>query len=191
MWECGWTPTKDKGTVTFEDKCTHPSCKNPNKGLSFNPKGAHDGEWTCKACGADYCAKCGKEKITGSKIRLNKSTSCKAAKGVPQTVANKANEIGDLRKCWKWVKNENNIDYEFYFCDKKIKGPEKTLSSRGGNCYDKNTLFKYMARQLGYKAHVECGHKCSSTDHCICYVWINGQIWLVDTVCKSGRYQRA
>jgi len=186
---CKNKPSKSKGTVSFEDRCTHPSCKNPNKGLSFNPKRTKEGEWTCKACGADYCAKCGKEKLKTSKIYLKKSTSCKAVKGVPLVVANKANELGSLRKCWEWVKNENNIDYELYLCDKKIKGPEKTLSSRGGNCYDKNNLFKYMARQLGYKAQLQCGHKCDKYPHCICYVWINGEKWLVDTTCK-GKYQK-
>lgn len=112
---------------------------------------------------------------------LNKSTSCKAAKGVPQAVANKANDLGSPRACWNHVKN---FHYEYYRCDNKKKGLEKTLSDKAGNCYDLNNLFKYMCRQLGYTAHVQCGHKCGTVDHCVAYVTINGQKWLVDCTCK-------
>lgn len=68
--KCGWTPKKK---VSFVNEC--PFCK--KKGvlgrLKWSPKGASQQEWTCSKCGADFCAKCGKEKINGSTVYLTKA----------------------------------------------------------------------------------------------------------------------
>jgi hypothetical protein len=50
-------------TATFKNYCSH--CHS-YRTLTFNPKGTVEGEWTCSACDADYCAADGKEKISGS-----------------------------------------------------------------------------------------------------------------------------
>ena len=50
-------------TDTFKNYCPH--CHRYGT-LTFNPKGTVEGEWTCSACDADYCAADGKEKISGS-----------------------------------------------------------------------------------------------------------------------------
>jgi hypothetical protein len=56
-------------TTSFVNYC--PRC-NSYETLKFNPKGTPEGEWTCTKCGSDYCAACGKEKISGSKYYLIK-----------------------------------------------------------------------------------------------------------------------
>ena len=108
----------------------------------------------------------------------------KAVKGLPQEIADKANSLGSLEKVHDFVKA---FRYEFYYCNNKKKGLSKTYSDRAGNCYDKNNLFKYMARQLGYTAHVKCGQNCKGYAHCVCFVNVNGQTWRYDTTCGGHK----
>lgn len=42
--------------------------------LIWNPKGSAEGEWTCSKCGADYCAKCGSEKLKNKRGTLTKTS---------------------------------------------------------------------------------------------------------------------
>ena len=55
---------------TFIDYCPH--CKH-YRVLLKNPKGVPEREYTCKRCGADYCAVTGKEKYSWSKYYLRKA----------------------------------------------------------------------------------------------------------------------
>ena len=55
---------------TFIDYCPH--CKHYLV-LLKNPKGVPEREYTCKRCGADYCAVTGKEKYSWSKYYLRKA----------------------------------------------------------------------------------------------------------------------
>ena len=54
---------------TFIDYCPH--CKRYNV-LLKNPKGVPEKEYTCRRCGADYCAVTGKEKFSWSHYYLRK-----------------------------------------------------------------------------------------------------------------------
>ena len=54
---------------TFIDYCPH--CHNYNV-LLKNPKGVPEREYTCRRCGADYCAVTGKEKYSWSHYYLRK-----------------------------------------------------------------------------------------------------------------------
>jgi hypothetical protein len=80
-------------TVTAADTISHGGMNSCNKGwyytsgtflnycpecgatgtLKWNPKDTVEGEWTCSACGADYCV-CGKEKTNGKAKNLIKAT---------------------------------------------------------------------------------------------------------------------
>jgi hypothetical protein len=66
---CGALGNYNFHTATFQNYC--PKCHKYGV-LKWNPKGTPEGEWTC-ACGADYCAACGKIKIKGSNIHLIKA----------------------------------------------------------------------------------------------------------------------
>ena len=55
---------------TFIDFCPH--CKHYNV-LLKNPKGVPEREYTCRRCGADYCAVTGKEKYSWSHYYLKKA----------------------------------------------------------------------------------------------------------------------
>ena len=55
---------------TFIDYCPH--CKH-YRVLLKNPKGVPEREYTCRRCGADYCAVTGKEKYSWSKYYLRKA----------------------------------------------------------------------------------------------------------------------
>ena len=55
---------------TFIDYCPH--CHRYNV-LLKNPKGVPEREYTCRRCGADYCAVTGKEKYSFSKYYLTKA----------------------------------------------------------------------------------------------------------------------
>ena len=54
---------------TFIDYCPH--CHHYNT-LLKNPKGVPEREYTCRRCGADYCAVTGKEKYSWSHYYLRK-----------------------------------------------------------------------------------------------------------------------
>ncbi|AEG17647.1 peptidoglycan-binding domain-containing protein [Methanobacterium paludis] len=54
-------------TVTFLNYC--PECHKYGT-LVWNPKGTAEGEWTCSACDADYCAADGNEKLAGHPTKL-------------------------------------------------------------------------------------------------------------------------
>ena len=54
---------------TFIDYCPH--CHHYNV-LLKNPKGVPEREYTCRRCGADYCAVTGKEKFSWSHYYLRK-----------------------------------------------------------------------------------------------------------------------
>ena len=55
---------------TFIDYCPH--CKHYNV-LLKNPKGVPEREYTCRRCGADYCAVTGKEKYSWSHYYLRRA----------------------------------------------------------------------------------------------------------------------
>ena len=55
---------------TFIDYCPH--CHHYNV-LLKNPKGVPEREYTCRRCGADYCAVTGKEKFSWSHYYLRKA----------------------------------------------------------------------------------------------------------------------
>ena len=55
---------------TFVDYCPH--CHHYNV-LLKNPKGVPEREYTCKRCGADYCAVTGKEKYSWSRYYLRRA----------------------------------------------------------------------------------------------------------------------
>ena len=55
---------------TFIDYCPH--CKRYNV-LLKNPKGVPEREYTCRRCGADYCAVTGKEKYSYSRYYLRRA----------------------------------------------------------------------------------------------------------------------
>jgi len=67
---CGALGNYNFHTGAFVNYC--PKCHKYGV-LKWNPKGTAEGEWTCSACGADYCAACGKIKIKGSSIHLTKA----------------------------------------------------------------------------------------------------------------------
>ncbi len=64
---CGLNGYDHYITASFVNYCPH--CHSYGT-LEFNPKGTPEGEWTCSNCNSDYCAACGKEKISGSKYFL-------------------------------------------------------------------------------------------------------------------------
>ena len=49
-----------------------PNCHHYNV-LVKNPKGTFEREWTCKRCSSDYCAVCGKEKYSWSRVYLTRA----------------------------------------------------------------------------------------------------------------------
>lgn len=112
--KCGWTPKKK---VSFVNEC--PFCK--KKGLlgrlKYSPKGSSKQEWTCKKCSADFCAKCGKEKINGSKVYLTKadnqisstSSKTKSSSKIRMEFSVSTDGIGRLKKVPKESKG-----YVFY-----------------------------------------------------------------------------
>ena len=55
---------------TFIDYCPH--CKHYGV-LLKNPKGVPEREYTCRRCGADYCAVTGKEKYSWSRYYLRRA----------------------------------------------------------------------------------------------------------------------
>jgi hypothetical protein len=67
---CGALGNYNFHTATFKNYC--PKCHKSGT-LKWNPKATAEGEWTCSACGADYCAACGKIKLKGSNIHLTKT----------------------------------------------------------------------------------------------------------------------
>ena len=82
---CSYTP---KQKNSFKNYC--PLCKKNGK-LTWNPKGTAEGEWTCSACDADYCGKCGSDKAKKRRASLTKtstttSTSTTTEKGIPGQV---------------------------------------------------------------------------------------------------------
>ena len=180
--ECGNIPTQAARTVSFKDKCTHPSCKKPSTGLLFNPKKTQEGEWTCKACGADYCAKCGKEKIKGSKIRLEKVTACKPVKNVETQVSEKAQSLGSARAIFDWILK--NIKYEFYYNNKYGLTSAGVMKRGKGNCYVQSKLFADMLNNIDIVASRQCGQKCGKYAHCNVLATINGQKYLLYTACR-------
>jgi transglutaminase superfamily protein len=93
--KCGWTPKKK---VSFKNECPH--CKKKGKigRLKWSPKGKKRQEWTCKKCGADYCAKCGKEKLKSSKTYLIKSNSSSKSSKVRLEFNVSPDGIGRLKK---------------------------------------------------------------------------------------------
>jgi uncharacterized protein YbcV (DUF1398 family) len=67
---CGALGDYNFHTGTFQNYC--PECHKSGV-LKFNPKGTAEGEWTCGSCGADYCAACGKEKISSKSTHLTRA----------------------------------------------------------------------------------------------------------------------
>lgn len=49
-----------------------PNCHHYNV-LLKNPKGTFEREWTCKRCSSDFCAVCGKEKYSWSRVYLRRT----------------------------------------------------------------------------------------------------------------------
>ena len=79
----GSSPYKyQKYTKTWKQWCPHASCHAVGQ-MKDNPKGTHEGEITCGACGADYDGVTGKEKINGSTLFLYDAN-------------NKCNTVGNL-----------------------------------------------------------------------------------------------
>ena len=56
---------KVKSWVNYCPHCHKYNC------LLKNPKGVHEKEYTCKRCGADYCAFCGHDKHSSYRIHKN------------------------------------------------------------------------------------------------------------------------
>ena len=73
MWakpSCGCRYSYTWHKYTFIDYC--PYCHYYNV-LRKNPKGVYEREYTCGHCGADYCAVCGKEKYSWSRVYLRRA----------------------------------------------------------------------------------------------------------------------
>lgn len=112
--KCGWTPKKK---VSFVNKCPFCAKKGRLGRLKWSPKGSNKQEWTCKKCGADFCAKCGKEKINGSKVYLTKadnqisstSSKTKSSSKIRMEFSVSTDGIGRLKKVPKESKG-----YVFY-----------------------------------------------------------------------------
>lgn len=87
--------------------------------LVWNPKGIGEGEWTCSKCDADYCAKCGSEKLRNKRGTLTKTsnssdsttdTTTTTEVGIPGEVQsvvlfdsdlfNKVGTVGTIPKGW-------------------------------------------------------------------------------------------
>ena len=64
---CGKESYSTYHETKFKNYCT--LCKK-NGQLVY--RAHYEGEWTCKACGADYCLTTGKEKLSSSKKTLKK-----------------------------------------------------------------------------------------------------------------------
>ncbi|MCL2115454.1 MAG: hypothetical protein FWH29_04460 [Methanobrevibacter sp.] len=64
---CGKKSYKKFHITKFKNYCI--CCK---KSGQLVYRAHHEGEWTCKACGADYCLATGKEKLSHSKKFLKK-----------------------------------------------------------------------------------------------------------------------
>jgi hypothetical protein len=67
---CGALGNYNLHTATFQNYC--PKCHKSGT-LKYNPKATAEGEWTCGACGADYCAACGKIKLKCNPTHLTKA----------------------------------------------------------------------------------------------------------------------
>jgi len=76
---CNYNPKQQN---TFKNYC--PLCKK-NGTLEWNPKGTAEGEWTCSACGADCCAKCGSEKLKKKRGTLTKSSTSSSSSNSSET----------------------------------------------------------------------------------------------------------
>jgi N-acetylmuramoyl-L-alanine amidase len=64
---CGKKSYEKHHITKFKNYCT--LCK---KSGQMTYRAHYEGEWTCKACGADYCLATGKEKISSSEKSLKK-----------------------------------------------------------------------------------------------------------------------
>ncbi|MDR2966865.1 MAG: hypothetical protein LBU74_02825 [Methanobacteriaceae archaeon] len=64
---CGKKTYKKFHNTKFKNYCI---CCKKNGQLVY--RAHYEGEWTCKACGADYCLATGKEKLSSSKKSLKK-----------------------------------------------------------------------------------------------------------------------
>ncbi|MDR0773815.1 MAG: transglutaminase domain-containing protein [Rickettsia sp.] len=187
---CGSSP-KATGTVSFTDHCPHKTCDKSGVLFWNTKKQEKKGEWTCKKCGADYCPKCGKEKISRSSIKLSQSKSCKAVKGVPKAVVSIMGQhsLDTPQKCYEWMRK--NIKWENYGNHRHT--PVKVLERRKANCWDQSDLYVSMMTQLGFKATRVCKRTCGRfvNYHCNVDLWIGSVKYIVDTNCKGGSFKKA
>ncbi|MEA4957536.1 hypothetical protein SDC9_30531 [bioreactor metagenome] len=107
--KCGWTPKKK---VSFVNKCPFCAKKGKLGRLKWSPKGSNKQEWTCSKCGADFCAKCGKEKINGSTVYLTKAD-------------NQVNSTSNKTKSSSKVRMEFNVSPDGIGILKKIPSKSK------------------------------------------------------------------
>ena len=182
-------------TKSWKNYC--PICKKLG-GLQNNPKHTHEGEWTCKYCGADFDGVCGYEKEkkprghltaatgTGSTIDTTCATAATGAVGKLQgAVFRSPHEIR------VWI--DQNIKYKFYYDDRYT--PEQVLERArkygpnvaNANCKDQAKLFvalvnAYFPGQYPMQI-VHC--TCAGLGHYHTIIYINGRSLIADTTCHS------
>lgn len=198
---CKYNPMEKN---TFENKC--PCCGKKGK-MKFNyghkgstkytyiNQGADYAQFTCDnnngGCGADLCAKCGKEKYNHSKKRMKKitgstsSSNCtfKSVKGVAKEISQKAQELGTARKIFNWV--DQNIKYGSYYGDKKTD--LQTFKQKKGNCYDQAQLLVTMLKCINIIAKLSGNTYCNGIRHNNVIATVNGKKIIMDPTCRKPK----
>lgn len=202
-------PTKVKGSCShcshkpaeqnsFQNICPIKGCKGKlkfnyghsgSKKYNYSKKDAPEGQFTCDpnngGCGADYCAKCGSEKMKKSRGTLKKASSTGSCKvdGVASTIVAKAQELGTAKKIFNWV--NTNIKYKFYEHDKKTD--LQTFNSKVGNCYDQAQLLVAMLKCIGVSAKVSNSTICGKYRHRNVIASVNGRTIVMDPTCSKPK----
>ncbi|KZX16653.1 prophage endopeptidase tail [Methanobrevibacter cuticularis] len=193
---CKQLPTQKN---TFVNKCPHCGKKgklkfnyghNGKKKYNYSHHDAPEGQFTCDpnqgGCGADYCAKCGYEKVYKKKYHLTKvsgTSSCSVA-GVNKNVSAKAKSLGSACKIFKWIKS--NIKYAFYY-DNKYSAYE-VMTKKKGNCADQSRLLIDMLKSIGIigtRKHTKCPYRGGMVGHYNVSAKVNGMTRIIDTVSSN------
>jgi hypothetical protein len=193
---CAYCKPFPAKTMTFENYC--PRCGKKGKlkwnyghsgkyKYNYSYHNAPEGMWTCDpnngGCGADYCAKCGSEKMVPRKgiLKRSASNSCNVS-GIPAEIVKKARELGSAKKIFNWV--DKNIKYKVIYYDDK-QTDLQVFRRRNGNCVDQSQLLISMLKCIGVSAKMNPSSICGEYSHRNITAKVNGRNILMDTTCSK------
>lgn len=182
---------------TFENKC--PICKKKgkmkfnyghNKKYNYSVHDAPEGQFTCDpkqgGCGADYCAKCGSEKMKkkrGTMKKASGSSTCSVS-GVHKDIVAKAKSLKSACKIFKWIKS--NVKYDYYKNNKY--SAYQVFTKKKGNCADQSRLLIAMLKCIGItgtRKHTTCPFRGGRVGHYNVKAKVNGMSRIIDPVSSN------